>query len=1107
MVEEGTTGIPLTENSNRHQVSLDINDTLNQMLQDLMNSTSIQTGINDDHATTTSTTTTAAAVTSIQNHHDNDNNHYYNNVFKTSDNQSIANNINTTNNNNNNNIPTSNDLNENYLKIKNVFSNILFGRNKEVIQSNIVDPSVYLNIDPNSLPFILNISGLPNISRAENQIYLTLSLSQNPNMENTNNITHNCNYPIYIHLPTNSIAKEKFYLNEYYETLQNLPQFFTERVLFVETFLVSTSNNDLITVCSKCVLREKKRYSRRKSGLCDNILWCNNPNRNAVLFSNRQLFPLQRHNIKHHHMDSHLKEITIELKTRITCYCKHHKNTDGFKILFVIKDFKNNILAKNLSDSIIIMGKKTENSSNKSAGTTGTTTSTQIFASNVTTPDNSISNADSPMTKSSVKINFNNYPLPSPVSSLSSVSSTASTNGEDLNYNNFISNNYCNMQSGQIYNTNNFHKQEEEVINNMNFTTTGNIGPMLQTSSVNQQNSAPIPIMNHVNINPSTPPNLINTFNCNQMNNNNNDIRKRVRHSHEYNSSFSSSMMSLNNDLTSNSLLNIQQLPMSIQNTVYNKRVPDIIASSFSSLPTLIPSIHKVIPSQGPISGGIEITLLGSNFKPGQIVKFGNNRALSSEVWNSTTMVTYLPPSPKAGQVIVTIRDPDSRDIRKDGIDKNINYETDHMGNGIDSNKINNDVISLDNGPVFTYIDNTDKQMIELALQIVGLRMNGKLDDARNIARRIIDGTNQGSNFGINYSANNNNNNNPTNHSDKSSFNEYQDNVELLLLDIINKCEDYNFLLRDEMGRTLLHYSCLKGYLLLSEMLIKVSDFKLCGIKDNFGYLPVQFAAINGNSDIIGLMHNVDVNSNHTNTTVDECTSRDSYIINHAHNAKNYNLEGPESDVENVSKNEIVDTENTSFIEGRNREETSDMQPGESLWNKLMHKLNDDILPKYEDIFPKEYIDYSMNGKMNPIMTNTENIDTKILSLEATKTDEHEELDDYYEDPNENNEDIFRDILFLARNDNFKNDRMLLYFWLPLLVLLSSFMLLYIMGSKDDWIHYVNDIVSNVFRSMLTKLFVGRQSMSTSIKNHLSNFQPSKLLEELPKSIDFKLTA
>lgn len=1065
MIKEETTNIPLTGSSDANQSSLDINDTLNQMLQDLMSSTSIQNGISDDHATTT----TSATI--------NGSNH-------TNDNLSI-----------------SNDLNENYLKIKNVFSNILFGRNKEVNQSNIIDPSVYLNINPNNLPFILNISGLPNVSRAENQIYLTLSLSQNPSIENKDNIVHNCNYPLYVHLPTNSIAKEKFYLNETYETLQNLPQVFTNRILFIEAFLVSSTNHDLINVCSKCVLREKKRYSRRKSGLCDNILWCNNPDKNAILFSSKQLFPLQRHNFKHYHTDSHLKEITIELKTRITCYCKHHTNTDGFKILFVIKDFKKNVLAKKLSDPIVIMGKKTENSNNKST----ITTNIQNFMPNATTPDSSISTTDSPMTKPSVKININNYPLPSPVSSLSSVSSTSSTSGEDPNYDN-ISNNYHNIQQGQVYNVNNFHKQEE-LTNNMNFVT-GNVGPVFQTSHFNQPNSVPTFIMNHGNINPSTPPNPINNFNCNQMNSKTNDIRKRVRHSHEYSSSLSSSMVSLNNNFISNPLLKLQQLPKSIQDNVYNKKVPDAFASSFSSLPTLIPSIHKIIPSQGPISGGIEITLLGSNFKPGQIVEFGNNRALSSEVWNSTTMVTYLPPSPKAGQVIVTIRDPGSRDTGKNSVNNNSNCETHHMENDTNSSNISNDVISLNNGPVFTYIDNTDKQMIELALQIVGLRMNGKLDDPRNIAKQIIDGTNQRFNFGSNHSANNNynNSNNIANHSVHSSFNEYQDNIELLLLDIINKSENYNFVLRDEMGRTLLHYSCLKGYLLLSETLIRVSNSKLCEIKDNFKYLPVHLAALNGNYDIIDLMKKVNVGSNDSNTTVNGYTPKDLYIINHAHNARNSYSEWSESDIENVSKNEVVAGKGSSPIEGNVHEETANVESGESLWNKLMHKLNDDILPKYEDIFPKEYIDYSMNGKMNPIISNTENIDAKISNLEATVTDKHEESD-YYEDPNENNEDIFRDILFFERNDNFKNDRMLLYFWLPLSVLLSSFMLLYIMGSKDDWIHYVNDMVSNFFRSMLTKLFVGRQSMSTSIKNRLSNFQPSKLLEDLPKSIDFKLTA
>ena len=99
-------------------------------------------------------------------------------------------------------------------------------------------------------------------------------------------------------------------------------------------------------------------------------------------------------------------------------------------------------------------------------------------------------------------------------------------------------------------------------------------------------------------------------------------------------------------------------------------------------------------------------SILGFNFRPGLLIKFGANQALATHCWSETTIVTYLPPAAQPGQVLVTFE----------------NQDNDNVG-----------------GPqqqqVFTYTDDTDRQLIELALQIVGLKMNGKLEDAKNIAK------------------------------------------------------------------------------------------------------------------------------------------------------------------------------------------------------------------------------------------------------------------------------------------------------------------------------------------------------------------------------------
>ncbi|RKO84473.1 hypothetical protein BDK51DRAFT_33332, partial [Blyttiomyces helicus] len=121
------------------------------------------------------------------------------------------------------------------------------------------------------------------------------------------------------------------------------------------------------------------------------------------------------------------------------------------------------------------------------------------------------------------------------------------------------------------------------------------------------------------------------------------------------------------------------------------------------------PVVSRVIPGEGPTHGGVEVTLLGSGFYDGLTIMFGNVPALPTHFWSPTTLVCILPPSPVPGPVPVTVKEPSNLVFRQD-----------------------------ENAPVFTYKDESDRGLMELALQVLGLRMTGKLEDARNVAMRIV---------------------------------------------------------------------------------------------------------------------------------------------------------------------------------------------------------------------------------------------------------------------------------------------------------------------------------------------------------------------------------
>ncbi|RDB25159.1 Protein MGA2 [Hypsizygus marmoreus] len=132
------------------------------------------------------------------------------------------------------------------------------------------------------------------------------------------------------------------------------------------------------------------------------------------------------------------------------------------------------------------------------------------------------------------------------------------------------------------------------------------------------------------------------------------------------------------------------------------------------NMPLQLPIIHRLIPNMGPTHGGIEVTVLGANFHPSLQLNciFGDVTASSTQRWSDNTLVCVLPPRATAGVVAVWF----------DGFPKVLDQT--------------NATPSL-----FTYADESDRALMELALQVVGLKMTGKIEDAKNVAMRIVGGS------------------------------------------------------------------------------------------------------------------------------------------------------------------------------------------------------------------------------------------------------------------------------------------------------------------------------------------------------------------------------
>ncbi|KAF7315423.1 hypothetical protein MIND_00057100 [Mycena indigotica] len=135
-----------------------------------------------------------------------------------------------------------------------------------------------------------------------------------------------------------------------------------------------------------------------------------------------------------------------------------------------------------------------------------------------------------------------------------------------------------------------------------------------------------------------------------------------------------------------------------------------LFATSQPPQSATFPTIHRLIPSCGPTHGGTEVTILGANFHPSLQLDcvFGDVVAGSTHRWSDNTLVCILPPQTTPCVVPVWFNNftkPDS---------------------------------SNSSTPLFTYSDESDRALMELALQVVGLKMTGKIENAKNIAMRIV---------------------------------------------------------------------------------------------------------------------------------------------------------------------------------------------------------------------------------------------------------------------------------------------------------------------------------------------------------------------------------
>lgn len=214
------------------------------------------------------------------------------------------------------------------------------------------------------------------------------------------------------------------------------------------------------------------------------------------------------------------------------------------------------------------------------------------------------------------------------------------------------------------------------------------------------------------------------------------------------------------------------------------------------------PQIHRVIPSSGSVRGGIEITFLGQGFRPGLIAMFGDSPAVSTQCWSESTIIAHSPPAHVAGPVRVSFQG----------------------------------VPQTGNGSVFTYVQDTDSKLVELALQVVGFKMSGRLEDPGDVAQQIVSGGGD-------------------EHSVLGRSGDVAD-PENLVLRLLEVCRApgriANLNLRNSEGQTMLHLASLLSWTRTCQALL--ASGSRIDVQDVSGYTALHFASLGGHRSITRLL-------------------------------------------------------------------------------------------------------------------------------------------------------------------------------------------------------------------------------------------------------------
>lgn len=603
-------------------------------------------------------------------------------------------------------------------------------------------------------------------------------------------------------------------------------------------------NGAEVHICSGCMTRERKRAARKKIKKPeDEELWMKDEDRRIVVFNSQE--------VREWSPRQEADGFSVDVQMRIACYCRHHAEKLGFQVIFTVTDFRGRFVAQSMSSSIMITDDHKTHSQAANAMANSPDNNSNLMPGPSLAPDTSSLSPPSfpygmPQSNPEVQLLPNNVPYPltamavaappqsaPPVAAnrmLSRPASPSSLSGPSAKKRKASSSmkvptglSMTRIDTDHVA-ASPPHQQASASVSSTAATSPFShpsfasgpdplFGQNMLAGSMSQPfaTGPPTPNGNEqlMFANGQRPTNFDNTPMGNTP-----QLYSAPASSHP---SRAPSPGALRNGNANGMQQQSNQFAQAVASSLYSA-----LPMGMGANPPAPSVIHKIIPAEGPKSGGIEVTILGSGFHQGLEVMFGDVRATTTTYWGESSLVCLLPPSPHASTVLVSFKHQSSPAAQQ---------------------------FSAKQQPVFKYMDDDEQQLMRTALTVLGHKMNGKVEDIGDIARRIIG--DMSSNWGQSSSGVGGQ------HGGAPPFNSYAFDTPLEsqllkvleLIDLDDSPHKPRLNLRRSTGQTMLHLACSLGlHRFVAGLLARNANPDM---RDKGGYTPLHMAALNDHPEIV----------------------------------------------------------------------------------------------------------------------------------------------------------------------------------------------------------------------------------------------------------------